>query len=102
MTSSIYNYRGRGTNGRALDGKKEISEEGRNIESGEIDRFFEWREKGNVREKRQHPRCDRGYPRVYIFGGINEKGKERRMVSCESLAAHRDGEQRSTSIRATE
>lgn len=31
MTSSIYNYRGRGTNGRALDGKKEISEEGRNI-----------------------------------------------------------------------
>lgn len=46
MTSSIYNYRGRGTNGRALDEKKEISEEGRNIESGEIDRFFEWRGKG--------------------------------------------------------
>lgn len=46
MTSSIYNYRGRGTNGRALDGKKEISEEGRKIESGEIDRFFEWRGKG--------------------------------------------------------
>lgn len=64
--------------------------------------FSSGEEKGNVREKRQHPRCDREYPRVYIFGGINEKGKERRMVSCESLAAHRDGEQRSTSIRATE
>lgn len=97
MTSSIYNYRGRGTNGRALDGKKEISEEGRNIKRDRS--IFRVERK---REKRQHPRCDRGYPRVYIFGGINEKGKERRMVSCESLAAHRDGEQRSTSIRATE
>lgn len=42
MISSIYNYRGRGTNGHVLDEKKK----GRNIESGEIDRFFEWRGKG--------------------------------------------------------